>query len=235
MSGLAYVIPTLNCLHFTKQAIQSIPWRAVDKIYVIDNGSKDGTPDWLRRQVEVGLPSVDLTAFKVNRGVAHAWNVGLRKAFSEGFDRALVTNNDIVLANDTVPALERGLERHGGIVSVHTIAAMSAMYLLDRQPMVYGLPVDYSCFMLGAATFEQIGPFDEQFWPAYFEDQDFDCRAESLGIPRGYVGDAVAVHFVSQTIHGGHVKEHEKYFERNRQLFLARWGDYIRGGRRASV
>ena len=228
-AGLAYVIPTLNCLHFTKQAIQSIPWQPWDRIYVIDNGSKDGTPDFFRNN-----PRIELTEFNDNRGVAHAWNLGLRRAFSDGFGRALVMNNDIVLASDTVPALERGLERHGGIVSAHTVAAMSAMYLIERKSMVYGLPVDYSCFMLGAETFERVGPFDEQFWPAYFEDQDFDCRAESMGIPRGYVGDAVAVHFVSQTLQGGHVPEHAAYFERNQRLFLARWGDYIRGGRRGA-
>jgi GT2 family glycosyltransferase len=227
VSGLAYVIPTLNCLHFTKQAVQSISARCGDRIYVIDNGSSDGTPDWLHNHT-----SVDLTAFKDNRGVAHAWNLGLRKAFSEGFDRALVMNNDIVLAADTVQALERGLKRHGGIVSAHTVAAMSAMYLIERRN-TYGLPVDYACFMLEAATFERVGPFDEAFWPAYFEDQDFDCRAESIGIPRGYIGDAVAVHFVSQTLAGGHVPKHAEYFEKNRKLFLSRWRDYIREGRHA--
>jgi GT2 family glycosyltransferase len=230
--GRAYVIPTLNCLHFTKQAVQSIPWRSGDWVYIIDNGSTDGTGEWVREQQDKGLMSIDLTEFSKNRGVAAAWNLGLKSAFADGFERALVMNNDIVLASDTVPALERGHELYGGIVSAHTVAAMSAMYLIQRQ-RTYGLPIDYACFMLDAATFKEVGPFDEAFYPAYFEDQDFDCRAESMGIPRGYLGDAVAVHFVSQTIGGGHVPQHAEYFEKNRQLFLARWGDYIRGGRHA--
>ncbi len=223
-------MPTLNCLHFTKQAVQSIPWKPGDWIYVIDNGSTDGTGEWIREQQE--KMSIDLTEFGRNRGVATAWNLGLRCAFRDGFDRALVMNNDIVLSSDTLPALLRGHKHYGGIVSAHTVAAMSAMYLVERRK-VYGLPVDYSCFMLDAATFAEVGPFDEEFYPAYFEDQDFDCRAEQKGIPRGYLGDAVAVHFVSQTISGGHVPQHAEYFEKNRQLFLARWGDYIRGGRHA--
>lgn len=224
------VIPTLNCLHFTKQALQSISPDQAGHIYVLDNGSTDGTGEWVHGQIE--RRPITLVEYRRNQGVAAAWNTGIRMAFADGCDLALVMNNDIVLANDTVPALIRGHRRYGGIVSAHTVAAMSAMYLIERAE-TYGLPVDYSCFMLDAATFEAVGPFDEEFYPAYFEDQDFDCRAEHKGIPRGYVGDAVAVHFVSQTISGGHVPQHAEYFEKNRKLFLARWGDYIRGGRHA--
>jgi GT2 family glycosyltransferase len=229
MRSCAFIIPTLNCLDFTKQAVRSIPrMPGLDRIYLIDNGSTDGTIDWARGQ-EIPM---DVTAFGANRGVAAAWNFGIRKAFADGYARVLVMNNDIVLANDTLPALFGGIAKHGGVVSAHTVAAMSAMYRVDRQK-TYGLPVDYSCFMLEPGTFEAVGPFDEAFWPAYFEDQDWDCRAEQKGIPRGYVGDAVAVHFVSQTLAAGHVPQHAEYFEKNRQLFLARWGDYIRGGRYA--
>ena len=230
-TDLAYVVPTLNCLHFTKQAVQSIPWQLGDRIYVIDNGSTDGTPGWIHNYM-MPRASIDLTEFKENRGVAVAWNLGLRKAFADGYECALVMNNDIVLAADTVPALERGQKKYGGVVSAHTVAAINAMYQIERRS-TYGLPVDYSCFMMDAETFAKVGQFDEAFWPAYFEDQDWDCRAESMGVPRGYLGDAVAVHFVSQTIGGGHVPGHETFFEHNRKLFLSRWGDYIRGGRHA--
>lgn len=223
----AFIIPTLNCLDFTKQAVLSIP-QGLNRIYLIDNGSTDGTGKWAREQE---IP-IDVTEFGENRGVAAAWNYGLRKAFGDGYTRALVMNNDIVLANDTLPALFEGLERYGGVVSAHSVAAMAAMYRVDRH-RGYGLPVDYSCFMLKPETFEKVGPFDEAFWPAYFEDQDWDCRAEQMGVPRGYVGNAVVVHFVSQTIQTGQIPKHAEYFEKNRQLFLARWGDYIRGGRNA--
>lgn len=230
MKRLAFVIPTMNMIEFTRQAILSIPVRIGDVIYVVDNGSTDGTLEWLTAQQKIR--DVDITSFGENLGVAKAWNTGLKKAFSEGFDLALVMNNDVILAADTLPALERGHARHGGIVSATTVASLAALYRFDRN-QTYLLPVDYSCFMLDRRTYEKVGAFDEEFYPAYFEDQDFDCRAEQMGVPRGTLGEAVVTHFVSQTLKSGQLPGHNADFLRNQKRFLARWGDYIRGGRHA--
>jgi len=231
MKRLAFVIPTMNNLHFTKQAILSIHVRRGDRIFVIDNGSTDGTLEWLEEQRKKGT-DIAVTSFGENRGVAVAWNRGLNEAFDDGHIRALVMNNDVVLAADTVEALERGYNKHLGIVSTHSVAALNALYLVERRP-TYELPVDYSCFMLSRAVFAKVGPFDEEFYPAYFEDQDFDCRAEQLGVPRGCLGDAVVCHYASQTLQSGQLPNHTEDFERNRKRFMDRWGGYIRGGRHA--
>lgn len=232
MKRLAFIIPTFNLLHFTKQAILSIALRPGDRIFVVDNGSTDGTLEWLREQ-QHREPFIDVIAFGKNRGVAVAWNRGLTEAFERGHPRALVMNNDVVLAADTVDALERGYNKHLGIVSSHSVAAMNALYLVERRP-TYELPVDYSCFMLSRAVFAKVGPFDEAYWPGYFEDQDFDCRAEQLGVPRGCLGDAIVCHYASQTLQSGQLPNHTEDFERNRKRFMDRWGGYIRGGRHAS-
>lgn len=232
MRRLAFIIPTMNLLHFTKQAVLSIFLRPGDHIFVMDNGSSDGTLEWLEQQRRGGL-SLSVTAFGKNLGVAAAWNRGLEEAFEAGHLRAIVMNNDVVLAADTVPALERGHNKYLGIVSTHSVASINALYQLERKP-TYGLPVDYSCFMLSRAIYAKVGPFDEGYMPAYFEDQDFDCRAEQLGVPRGHLGDAVVCHYVSQTLHSGQLPDHNEAFRRNQQRFMERWGDYIRGGRRAS-
>jgi len=231
MRRLAFVIPTMNCLHFTRQAITSIAVRPGDCIYVIDNGSTDGTLDWLEEQRRKGRPIV-VTAFGQNLGVAAAWNRGLETAFEDGHLKALVMNNDVILAADTVDALERGYNKHLGVVSAHSVAAINALYLVERTP-TYQLPVDYSCFLLSRAVYAKVGPFDEGYWPAYFEDQDWDCRAEQLGVPRGTLGDAVTCHFHSQTLHSGQLPEHAHYFAKNQARFMEKWKDYILGGRRA--
>lgn len=230
MKRLAFVIPTMNCLHFTRQALLSIPIRLGDTIYMVDNGSTDGTLEWLEDQRR--SRDMDITAFGENRGVAAAWNLGLRKAFSEGYDRALVMNNDVILAADTLPALERAHQVRGGIVSAHSVAGLNALYLVDRRATVEPR-VDYACFLLDRLTFEKVGVFDEGYYPAYFEDQDFDCRAEQMGVPRGTIGDAIVCHFVSQTLHSGQLPDHAEYFERNRKRFMDRWQGYILGGRHA--
>lgn len=224
---LGYVIPTMNLLPLLKQAIRSLPLKPVDTLVVVDNGSTDGTLEWLQEQRQHGRP-IDVIAFGENRGVAAAWNKGLATVFGKGYVLAIVLNNDVVFAADTLEALVRGYNRYGGIVSAHSVAQMSALYQVDRNP-TYGLPVNYSCFMLSCWTFRQIGPFDEAYWPAYFEDQDFDCRAEVLKVPRGILGDAVVCHFHSQTLQSGQLPDHTEQFEANRKRFMDKWQDHVRG------
>lgn len=233
MKRLAFVIPTMNLLNFTRQAVLSISLRQGDHIYVVDNGSSDGTLEWLEQQRKSGR-GLSVTAFGKNMGVAAAWNRGLEEAFEDGHLRAIVMNNDVVLAADTVPALERGHNKYLGIVSAHSVAAISALYQVERRP-TYELPVDYSCFLISRAIYAKVGPFDEGYFPGYFEDQDFDCRAEQLGVPRGCLGDAVVCHYVSQTLQSGQLPHHSEDFERNRQRFMSRWKDYLQGGRNARI
>jgi GT2 family glycosyltransferase len=229
--SLAFVLPVLNCLAYTRQAIASIQFGAGDQLFVIDNGSTDGTPAEMQTYLDAKLPLV-YVRHERNTGVAAAWNQGLKFAFQFGHDPVLVMNNDVVLAHDTVPALLRWHEKTGGIISAHSVAALHALDLVDRRE-IYQEPCDYSCFLISKSIVDRVGWFDEAYFPAYFEDMDYDCRAEMAGIPRGHAGDAVVCHFQSRTLHEGHIENHERHFEANRRRFLARWERYILGGRNA--
>jgi GT2 family glycosyltransferase len=226
---LAYVIPVLNCVEYTRQAIASIQFGTYDKLIVIDNGSTDGTEAEMRASRDVSV----YIRHEKNTGVAASWNEGLRMAFELGYELVLVMNNDVVLAPDTVPALLRWQQKTGGIVSAHSVAALHALTIVDRRE-VFGPPCDWSCFMISKSIVDKVGWFDEAYFPAYFEDMDYDCRAEQAGIQRGHAGDAVVCHFHSRTLHGGHIENHEKFFEANRRRFIDRWGSFIQGGRNAS-
>jgi GT2 family glycosyltransferase len=228
--SLAVVIPVLNCLEYTRQAIASIQFGAGDQLFVIDNGSTDGTPVEMEI-LQQRLPLIYIRHER-NTGVAAAWNQGLKLAFQFGHDPVLVMNNDVVLAPDTVPALLRWHQKTGGIASAQSVAALHALSLIDRRE-TFGEPCDYSCFMISKAIVDKVGYFDEGYWPAYFEDLDYDCRAEQAGIPRGYCGDAIVCHYHSRTIHAGHIENHDQYFAANRERFIARWGAFIQGGRHA--
>ena len=229
VASLAYVIPVLNNIKYTRQAIESIRFSPGDRLIVIDNGSTDGTENYVR--FRDGLP-LTYIRHERNTGVAASWNEGLRTAFDLGFDLALVMNNDVVLAADTVPALIRWHQQTGGIVSAQSVAALHAVAIIDRRE-VYQQPCDYSCFLISKAIVEKVGWFDEAYYPAYFEDMDYECRAEIAGVQTGHAADAVVCHYHSRTIHEGHLPDHEKHFATNRTRFVARWGQYIRGGRHA--
>jgi GT2 family glycosyltransferase len=50
------------------------------------------------------------------------------------------------------------------------------------------------CFAMTPETFAKVGPFDETFVPAQYEDTDFFHRAHALGIPLTPVPAAVVQH-----------------------------------------
>ncbi len=54
--------------------------------------------------------------------------------------------------------------------------------------------------MIRRAVWEQLGGFDEHFWPLWFEDVDFCCRAVEHGYLLYYVPDAVAKHTGAHSI-----------------------------------
>jgi GT2 family glycosyltransferase len=40
----------------------------------------------------------------------------------------------------------------------------------------------FSCFLLSQETSRQVGPFDQEFWPAYVEDSDYSYRMTIAGV-----------------------------------------------------
>jgi GT2 family glycosyltransferase len=57
-------------------------------------------------------------------------------------------------------------------------------------------------FMVRRAVWEELGGFDEEFYPLWFEDVDFCCRIRDRGLSLSYVSEAVAKHT------GGHSIQH---------------------------
>lgn len=72
------------------------------KVVVIDNGSTDGTQDW----VEQHYPDVFVLRLEKNLGYSGGFNVGLDYAFNQqSADYVLITNNDVKVDQKVVSAL----------------------------------------------------------------------------------------------------------------------------------
>jgi len=87
--SVSVVIPTYNRLHTLDRCLRSVldQWHPVDEIIVVDDGSTDGSADWIRDQhADVQLIQ------QANRGVSAARNAGIRAAKSEWI--ALLDSDD---------------------------------------------------------------------------------------------------------------------------------------------
>ena len=209
------IIPNYNGLSFMEPCFESLKEQTVRdfKVLVVDNGSTDGSVEWLK---EHRVPSIFL---KENTGFSGAVNTGIRAADTP---YVLLLNNDTRVEPGFVAAMERAMDQSPKIFSVSS--RMIQMYhpeLLDDAGDMYsilgwayqrgvGRSVNLyqkSCRVFSAcagaaiyrrAVFDEIGLFDELHF-AYLEDIDVGWRAKLYGYDNVYCPDEAVYHVGSGT------------------------------------
>ena len=209
------IIPNYNGLSFMEPCFESLKEQTIRdfKVLVVDNGSTDGSVEWLK---EHRVPSIFL---KENTGFSGAVNTGIRAADTP---YVLLLNNDTRVEPGFVAAMERAMDQSPKIFSVSS--RMIQMYhpeLLDDAGDMYsilgwayqrgvGRSVNLyqkSCRVFSAcagaaiyrrAVFDEIGLFDELHF-AYLEDIDVGWRAKLYGYDNVYCPDAAVYHVGSGT------------------------------------
>src|SRR5688572_14884326 len=88
---ISIVIPVFNQLHYTRNCLESLGKSRMHdaKIVVVNNGSSDGTREFLAK-----ISSVHVIENETNRGCAAAWNQGVRALKAEW---TVVLNNDVLV------------------------------------------------------------------------------------------------------------------------------------------
>lgn len=183
---------------------------------VVDNGSTDGTSDYLRTQ----FPWVRLVALDENRGFAGGNNAGVRQA--RGRYIAFL-NNDTVADPNWLRSLRAGMDAENGfvlatsrIVFMHDPSVIESAgdgflrcggafkrhrgapaHVASQSGEVFGI-CGAAC-LLPKAVFEELGGFDEDFFASH-EDVDLSYRARLRGYRCRYVADAIVRHHGSATL-----------------------------------
>ena len=209
------VIPNYNGLAFMEDCMAALEAQTCKEfeVLVVDNGSTDGSAQWLK---EREIPTIFLGE---NTGFSGAVNVGIRAAKTP---YVILLNNDTKVHGDYVEAMVRAIERSPRIFSVSS--KMIQMYhpeLMDDAGDMYTVlgwayqrgvgqpsggyrrPVKVFSACAGAAiyrreVFEEIGYFDENHF-AYLEDLDVGYRAKIFGYDNVYCPEAVVYHVGSGT------------------------------------
>lgn len=174
--------------------------------------------------------------------LARAWNYAIdRLCVREGYDVAIVMNDDVVLRPDTGELLARALleRQYGGGWSGPELLLVSARHaaptdaptdapdrgLLDAAVPAFQPGPDFACFATSGRLFAEVGRFDERFNPAHFEDNDMHRRIQLAG----FEGAAYAPywHFLRSTIRTDPERRavvQNGAFEQVKQYYLAKWG-----------
>jgi GT2 family glycosyltransferase len=220
---LGLVMPVVNCVSYTRAAIESARYAGGILLIVIDNASTDDTPKYL---AQLDAPKIILRQ-ETNLGVAASWNLGIRRAIAERCAPVVVANNDVVFAPDTLHRLERwwavDKKPFVTVTAVSPPPDVHAEFKTLARVRHLSPDLDFCTFLIDAVVFESVGAFDERFWPAYYEDKDYERRMAARGVRAVRAHDALVVHHGSRSIREGGV-ENNPHFQRNRDLFRKLYG-----------
>ena len=203
------------------------------EIIVVDNGSNDGSVEWLR----ANWPQVWLIPLRLNLGFAGANNLGIRAARGQYI---VTLNNDTLAAPDWLAQMITAVSAPDiGMVAAKILvwnnperldstgiavdAAGMAWTRGDGRPANTPFPAEVFGPNAAAALYRremlaQIGLFDEDFF-AYYEDVDLAWRARRAGWRCVYAANAQVRHWHSAT--GGQNKTFKAYLlGRNRVWWL---------------
>ena len=228
---LAIIVPFMGLMDYTERMIDSIKTIHPYKVMLIDNGRTLESKKWLSKMTK--KKNVEALSFKVNIGVASSWNTGIMLAMDHwGSQIYFIPNNDILLHPKAIDLLcDRICDPDIALITATDVCGKIVEptdiyeYKIPKKEELVEAP-EFSCFMTKIETVNKIGLFDTQYYPAYFEDNDYHYRLKLASMKSLKTNRAVYYHYGSRTI-----KQSKKILEIsnagyaiNRDYYESKWG-----------
>jgi GT2 family glycosyltransferase len=242
---VSVIVVTHNGLALTRLCLASLDrrtaWPNLELVFV-DNGSTDGTRQWLEEEAVRRGADFRQISFPDNRGFAPASNAG---AAAAGGDYLCFLNNDTVVTRGWLSALVRHLERDGslGMVGPSTneianearvpvgyrgpeeLEPWARAYTRARAGRADPIPMlAFFCALVPRRVFEAVGPLDEQFAVGMFEDDDYCRRVEQKGWKLAVARDSFVHHWGRGTFRALPEEEYLRIYRENRERYARKWG-----------
>lgn len=187
-------IPTINRADLLNEALANYFEDFKDtEIVICDNGKQD----IITRERNFVLYKPEQ-----NLGVSGSWNMIMDYADKVNGTHVLILNDDIYLGKSQE--------------EINTIIRL-------WKPEFICTELNWCSFILSVEAYKKVGKFDENFFPAYFEDNDYFRRMQLAGVTI-IVNPMLnpVVYRNSMTIQK--TPELNNGFEKNRQYYISKWG-----------
>lgn len=210
---LLVIVVTYNAMQWAARCFDSLKASSIENdVYVVDNGSSDGTQDYIKKN----YPSVIFKQNETNLGFGKANNIGLQHAHDNNYDYVYLLNQDAWVTPDTFEKLIAIQMRHPeyGVLSPMQLEAncirfdkifglvcsmqhhhdfLNDLYF-NRLKDVYSVDdVMAAHWLISKDCLEKVGGFSPTF-PHYGEDNNFNHRVYFKGMKVGIVPGARAIH-----------------------------------------
>lgn len=183
---LLYGIPTYSQFDACRKAVETIIDTSTlvpDMFLIVDNSETGAAADALTDLAQKYIDRVSILIRRENI-LSGAWNDIMHVAKDLNFEYVIIANDDVTPHTQSIHALVDAAEKDPSIAMWNGSGHSGN---------------SYSFFLLQQWAYDRIGPFDENFKPAYFEDNDYDRRKDLLGLIRETLTDCTFDHVGSAT------------------------------------
>lgn len=209
---LLVIIVTYNAMNWVKRCFESLRMSTVvNDIFVVDNGSIDGTQDYIKNH----FPDVIFNQSKANLGFGRANNIGLQYALKNGYDYVYLLNQDAWVMPNTFERMMALHEKNPeyGILSPlqmqanlenidknflinlnsQGVTVLEDILMSSKEAIVEVEMTMAAHWLISRKCLETVGGFSPSF-PHYGEDNNYADRVIYHGLKNGIVLNAKAVH-----------------------------------------
>lgn len=245
---VAIIILTWNGLDYTRRCISSLrrfTQKNTYQLIIVDNGSTDGTVEYLRE-----LPDVTL--------ILNEENVGFVRGNNQAIERLGGNADVILLNNDTEVPHDQGawiyhlqqtaysspdigvvgcrlrqpngyLQHAGAYMPVPTFWGQQiGSKELDINQYGYDRDVEsvvFACAYIKRELIARIGSLCTDYF-SYFEDTDYCLRAREAGYRTVCCGSVTLIHYENASTRENKVR-HSDFFDASQATFKKKWGDAL--------
>jgi GT2 family glycosyltransferase len=205
---LSVVIPLWNQLPLTQQCLRSLQENTTAELefVLVDDGSTDGTREWLQSEEPKTLaPNARMIVHfnEGNHGVNYSWNRGLELA---SCPYVAVVNNDIIFAPSWDEPIVKALESDASLGIVSPYYTFGAVTPTDwplgsqrQKNWQKSCPILGCCFVFRRSLIERIGPIPESM-RHFYGDHWIAWAVRQLGLRCGYARASYIHHYSGQSV-----------------------------------
>jgi Predicted glycosyltransferases len=246
MKKISIIILTWNGIEYTKKCLESLKDNTEYSDYetiVVDNGSKDGTLEYLET-----LDWITLIKNEKNEGFVRGNNIGLK--YTDNNDVVFLNNDIIITQKDWLEKLnseayksnETGLvgcrlinEKNeflhaGTVIYTETYWGQQigggtkdiGQYGLNRE--VDG--VVFACAYVKREVIDKIGGLNEDYF-SYFEDTDYCYKVKEAGYKCVYCGEVTLIHYQNVSTNINEVNFSDM-FKKSQKIFKGNWDEKLK-------
>ncbi len=246
LQKIAIILVNYNGKEYNEECIKSIFNSSYDnlEVIVVDNDSKDGSPELLREQFG---NKINLIMTGKNLGFSGANNIGISKALENGCEYVVLLNNDTLIDKDLISnMIKASKEENNAVIS-------PKIYYYDDKNIIWSAGADMKwkkgltdqrginqkddgsynkreevefgtgcCLLIPVEVIKKVGYLTDDYF-LYYEDTDYCMRVRENGFKIVYEPTAVLYHKESASTGGNLSKLYIYYNTRNRLMFNERF------------